>query len=127
MSSLPLWLSIEPEASEVRLLLSEPSAGTALKARLPPVPVDGRALMMLLEALSLWYGLPLHAVLDADAEDVRRHPERWSLLLGDAPERSVRVEWVAVPPCRKHDRFLESMGDFTRGRKLVSFGATGQR
>ena len=82
---------------------------------------------MLLEALSLWYGLPLHAVLDADAEDVRRHPERWSLLLGDAPERAVRVEWVAVPPCRKHDRALEGMGDFVGGRKLVSFAATGQR
>lgn len=127
MSSLPLWLSIEPEGSEVRLLLSEPSAGTALKARHPPQPADGRALMMLLEALSLWYGLPLHAVLDADAEDVRRHPDRWSLLLGDAPERSVRVEWVAVPPCRKHDRFLEGMGDFASGRKLTSFAATGQR
>lgn len=127
MSSLPLWLSIEPQGSEVRLLLSEPSAGTALKARLPPVPADARALMMLLEALSLWYGVPLHAVLDADAADVRRHPERWSLLLGDAPERAVRVEWVAVPQCRKHDRFLESLGDFAHGRKLVSFAATGQR
>ena len=84
-------------------------------------------MMMLLEALSLWYGLPLHAVLDADAEDVRHHPDRWSLLLGDAPERSVRVEWVAVPPCRKHDRFLEGMGDFASGRKLTSFAATGQR
>jgi hypothetical protein len=127
MSSLPLWLSIEPASSEIRLLLSEPSAGTALKARLPPEPADGRALMMLLEALSLWYGLPLHAVLDADAEDVRRRPERWSLLLGDAPERAVRVEWVAVPPCRKHDPALEGMGDFASGRKLVSFAATGQR
>jgi hypothetical protein len=127
MSSLPLWLSIEPTRSEVRLLLSEPSAGTSLKARLPPQPADGRALMLLLEALSLWYGLPLHAVLDADAEDVRRHPERWSLLLGDAPERAVRVDWVAVPRCRKHDRFLESMGDFASGRQLVSFAATGQR
>ena len=83
--------------------------------------------MLLLEALSLWYGLPLHAVLDADAEDVRRHPERWSLLLGDAPERAVRVEWVAVHRCRKHDRFLESMGDFASGRQLVSFAATGHR
>jgi hypothetical protein len=108
-------------------MLSEPSAGTALKARLPPEPADGRALIMLLEAVSLWYGLPLHAVLDADAEDVRRHPERWALLLGDAPERAVRVEWVAVPRPRKHDRFLESMGDFAAGRKLVSFAATGQR
>lgn len=127
MSSLPLWLSIEPRISEIRILLSEPSAGTSLKARLPPEPADGRALMMLLEALSLWYGLPLHAVLDADAEDVRRRPEHWSLLLGDAPERAVRVEWVAVPPCRKHDRFLEGMGAFASGRQLISFAGTGQR
>jgi hypothetical protein len=127
MSSLPLWLSIEPEGSEIRLLLSEPSAGTSLKARLPPEPADGRALMMLLEALSLWYGLPLHAVLDADAGDVRRRPEHWALLLGDAPERAVRVEWVAVPPCRKHDRFLEGMGAFADARQLISFAATGQR
>jgi hypothetical protein len=127
MSLLPLWLSIEPGKSEVRVLLSEPSAGTSLKARLPPEPADPRALMMLLEALSLWYGLPLHAVLDADAEDVRRRPEHWSLLLGDAPDCVVRIEWVAVPHCRKHDRFLESMGPFVQGRKLVSFAATGQR
>jgi len=127
MSMLPLWLSIEPGKSEVRLLLSEPSAGTALKARLPPEPADPRALMMLLEALSLWYGLPLHAVLDADAEDVRRRPDHWSLLLGDAPDYAVRVEWVAVPRCRKHDRFLESLGTFAPGRKLISFAATGQR
>jgi hypothetical protein len=43
-------------------MLSEPSAGTSLKARLPAEPADGRALMLLLESLSLWYGLPLHAV-----------------------------------------------------------------
>ena len=83
--------------------------------------------MMLMEALSLWHGLPLHAVLDADSEDVRRRPDHWSLLLGDAPDCAVRVEWLAVPPCRRHDRFMESMGAFTDGRKLVSFAATGQR
>ena len=127
MSSLPLWLSIEPKDSQIHLLLSEPACGTSLKARLPMEPKDGRALMMLLESLSLWYGLGLHAVLDADAEDVRRHPERWSLLLGDAPQAAVRVEWVAVPARRKHDRFMQSMGDFGSARKLVSFAASGQR
>lgn len=127
MSSLPLWLCIEPAATEVRLLLSEPSAGTSLKARLPTQPADPRALMMLLEALSLWYGLPLHAVLDAAAEDVRKRPEYWSVLLGDAPERAVRVEWAAVSPPRKHDRFLEPMGDFRSARQLLAFTATGQR
>ena len=127
MSSLPLWMSLEPDTREVRLLLSEPSAGTSLKARLPPEPADPRALMMLLEALSLWYGLPLHAVLDADAEAVRQHPDHWSLLLGDAPERAVRVEWVAIKPGRRNDRFMESMGDIAHGRQLISFAATGQR
>jgi hypothetical protein len=83
--------------------------------------------MMLMEALSLWYGLPLHAVLDADAEDVRRRPDRWNLLLGDAPASVVRIEWVAVPVCRKHDKFMESMGRFDSSRRLVSFAATGLR
>jgi hypothetical protein len=74
------------------------------------------------------YGTACHCTLcSMRTPDVRRHPERWSLLLGDAPERAVRVEWVAVPRCRKHDGFLESIGDFASGRQLVSFAATGQR
>lgn len=83
---------------------------------------------MLLEALSAWYRLPLHAVLDADAPDVRHNPERWSLLVDDTPGLDVTVEWVSravVAPSR--DRFLGSMGDFSSARRLLTFGATGQR
>ena len=80
-----------------------------------------------LEAIALWYGRPLRAVIDADAEDVRRHPERWATLLGDAPELAVSIEWAAVPSTKKKDRYLIPMGDFTEARQLVSFAATGQR
>ena len=49
----PLWMSIEPIGPEVRILLTEPSEGTALKARLPCPPASERAVPALLEALQL--------------------------------------------------------------------------
>ena len=124
--SLPLWMSIEPVGSEVRLMLTCPLDGTVMKARLRNAPAHPRAVIALLEAIALWYGHPLRAVIDADAEDVRRHPERWAMLLGDAPELAVAVEWAAVAARRK-DPFLAPMGDFASARRLVSFAATGQR
>ena len=124
--SPPLWMSIEPIGPEVRLMLSTPTQGTTLKARLPSAPSHTRSLVQLLEALSLWYGQPLHAVVDANAQDVRQHPDRWAKLLGDAPDLAVSVEWVSVPGVRK-DRFLGTLGDFSRGRRLVRVAATGQR
>jgi hypothetical protein len=82
----------------------------------------------LLEALSLWHGRPLHAVLDADAEDVRLYPEKWAVSLGDAPELAVRVEWVSVPAVRRiRDRFLGELGEHRSGESLLAFAATGVR
>lgn len=126
--STPILMSIEPRGLETRLMLSVPGERPALRARLSSSPAHPRALITLLESLSLWYGCPLHAVLDADAEDVRRHPEKWGVLLGDAPELAVRVEWVSVPGVRRaRDRFLGKLGDFRTGESLVAFAATGVR
>jgi hypothetical protein len=67
-------------------------------------------------------------VLDADAADVRQYPEKWAVLLGDAPELAVRVEWVSVPAARAtRDRFLGKLGDFRSAESLVAFAATGVR
>lgn len=126
--SSPLWMSIEPRGRETRLMLGVPGSSHVLRARLPSSPVHPRALITLLESLSLWYGARLHAVVDADAEDVRAQPEKWAALLGDAPELAVHVEWVAVPPSRiARDRFLGSLGDFSSGQRLMAFAATGTR
>jgi hypothetical protein len=70
--------------------------------------------------------LPLHAVIHADAAGVHRQPEKWARWLGDPPEAHVRIEWIAVPQTRKHDRFLETMGDFASGRRLLSYTSTGR-
>jgi hypothetical protein len=120
----PLWMSLEPREEEVRLVLSVPVAGTVLKARLCP-PSEPRSVIRLLEALSGWYGRPLHAVLDADGPDVRSHPDRWALALGDAPE-SVRVQWVARPLARRRDGYLSGLGEFSTARRLLNHAATGQ-
>ena len=95
MSSL--WLSIQPMIAETRLMLSQAQFGAALRARLPPLPHQPCGLRMLLEGLAAWYGQPLGAVLDADAEDVLDHPERWSRLLGELDGERVRVEWGRSP------------------------------
>jgi len=124
----PLWMSIEPRLAETRLLLTQAPAGTALRARLPVVPCQPSGLTLLLRGLAAWYGQPLCAVLDADAEDVCRHPGRWARLVGELDGEVVRVEWVARS--RAHgdrDRFLGAVGDFRSARRLLVLAATGQR
>jgi hypothetical protein len=120
-------MSIEPRFKETRLMLMASQSPAALRARLPSSPAHPRALITLLEAISMWLGSPLHAVVDADAEDVRHNPERWSLLLGDAPELAVRIEWVSVPGPAKRDRFVGKLGDFASGARLISFATMGRR
>ena len=128
MSSL--WMSIEPTPVHTRLLLSRACSGIALKALLPPVPAQPKALAQLLEALVAWYNLPLTAVLDADAEDVHRHPERWADWLGDLSSPQISVAWGAPPPranpaTREREHFLANMGDYARAKRLISFCAGG--
>lgn len=123
----PLWMSIDPDHDETRLMLTEARVGAALRARLPPVPRQPRALAQLLEALSAWYGMPLSAVIDAGAEGALHHPQRWAQLLGELAGEQVRVEWVVVPTRAERDRFLGELGDFSAAKRLVTFAATGQR
>jgi hypothetical protein len=121
-------MSIEPELSETRLLLTVPKMGAALRARLPTRPAQPRALLLLLEAIAAWYGEPICAVLDADASDVQQCPQRWAQLLGDLDGERVHVEWVArAAELQKRDRFLGAVGDFGSGKRLITFCATGQK
>jgi hypothetical protein len=120
-NSTPLWVAIEPKPNEIRLELFRPSRGSALRARLPATPAQERALLTLLEALSLWYGRPLHAVLDVAATDVQAHPERWAAMLGDARDEHVVVEWLALPDPSRRDRFLGALGRSRRAERLASF------
>jgi hypothetical protein len=122
-----LWMTIDPDEDETRLMLTEARVGSALRARLPPVPRQPRALAQLLEAISAWYGMQLSAVVHAGAQGALHHPERWAQLLGEIDGESVRIQWVVVPAERQRDRFLGEMGDFASAKRLVTFAATGQK
>lgn len=128
MSSPPLWLALQPGQSHTQMLLSQSGTGTLLKARLSPEPMHPGALAKLLEALADWQGQSLFAVLDADAEEVRRCPERWARMTDEAVKSpAITVEWSApVQGPLWRERFFE-MGDFASTRRLLTRSATGLR
>jgi len=121
-----LWVSIEPGEDETRVMATSARTGAALRARLPPIPSQPQALLLLLQGLSAWFGEPLTAVVAADKEDVLVHPERWAQLLGEIDSEQARIEWVVVPPVER-DRFLGELGDFKSAKRLIVFTATGLR
>src|SRR5262245_60781342 len=61
------WMAIQPGQFGARILAVRPNGHTVLKARLRKSPVHPRALGALLEALSLWEGEKVRAVLVAGA------------------------------------------------------------
>ena len=83
---------------------------------------------MFLEALCVWYGRPLCAVLDADAPDFHRRIAHWADYLEVVGNPNITVEWVSPSSeSPERGRFFEQMGDFRRARRLIGLAATGQR
>jgi hypothetical protein len=81
---------------------------------------------LFLESLVEWYGQPLCAVLDADAEDVRRRPEFWTHCLGGLDDPRFSVEWVTLPARQsRREKFLSEVGPAARAGRLVRFAAAG--
>ncbi len=122
----PIWVAIEPKGDRVQVLVSEAERGTVLKARLP-MPKSKHALRMLLEVLSHWMARPLVAVLDADAEEVAAHPERWAVWLSDVDDLDVTVRWLHPRRLAARDRYFDGQGDFHQGKRLIGFASGGQR
>ena len=120
-----LWMSIEPEYPETRIMLTMGGAGTQMRARLPLLPSRPEALGMFLQAIGLWYGQSFCAVLDADCGEVSKHPERWARLLGDLDDAYVTVQWGSYGGTFQRDPLVGQLGDFRRARRLLTHSATG--
>ncbi len=123
----PLWMSIEPDISGTRIMMTSGGSGTVLRARFPHLPRQPEALGLLLRGIAAWFGQPFCAVLDADAEDVDKHPERWARYLGDLDDAMIQVEWRGYSESFRRDRFTGTVGDFRRARRLITYTATGQK
>lgn len=100
---------------EAKLLLSSPEQGDLLKARLDPRPSHPRALLTMLEGLSLWSGHPLCVALHVDDRSLRGP---CSMLFGDElwPAESALVQFEVVHRGRRRGR-LSGLGEFRALRK----------
>jgi|JI10StandDraft_1071094.scaffolds.fasta_scaffold748246_1 hypothetical protein len=100
--------------SQACLLVTD-EQGDLLKARLELQPRHPRALLTLLEGLSLWSGEPLSVALSADG---LCHPGHGSTLFGDElwPGESPLVRFVVVGPELRRGR-LDGLGDFRTLRR----------
>ena len=100
-------LRVTPPA--VKLLVTAPDWGDLLKTRLPASPEHPRALLTLLEGLSLWHGHPISVALPAE---VCWSGEHSSALFGDGwwPSECPLVEFRAEHRARRGR--LVGLGDF---------------
>ena len=117
-----IWVTIHPQREWTRVLVTEGSEQTLLKARLAPSPWHQQALPTLLEALALWHKRPVHAVLAADAQDGTSVTNLCPDLAAEharTPLYTLEVVAARRPP-RRRDR-LEGLGDFRDLRQLMLF------
>lgn len=111
----PWQCTLRVTQHEAKLLLTDPQQGDLLKARLDRHPRHPRALLTLLEGLSLWSGCRLCVALHVDE---RCQPWPGSTLLGDElwPAESPLVQFDIAHRVRRKAR-LSGLGDFRTVRK----------
>lgn len=116
-----IWIGIATGSTDTRVLVNEGST-TVLKARLSPTPAHPRALQWLLEAVALWQGKPVHAVVCAGepAESGAQLLRDW---FPDFGGPLYAIEWTdhARPPRRRDE--LGGLGDFRDLKQLQLFDA----
>jgi hypothetical protein len=119
-----VWVGISVGASETRILVNH-GATTLMKARLCRIPSHPRALQWLLEAIALWQGQPVRAVLSVghEADECEAALRRdW---FPDFGGPLYTIEWMdrARRPTRRDD--VGGLGDFRDLKQLQLFDALG--
>lgn len=111
----PFRCTLRLTRTNMKLLVTSPEQGDVLKAQFDSCPCHPRALLTLLEGLSLWSGHRLHVALDVEERSLPWHDSR---LFGDAvwPAESALVQYRVVHRDRRQVR-LPGIGDFREIRK----------
>ena len=117
-----LWVAIDSRCDETRVLAMSGPKETVLKARLLATVQHRRALPTLLEALALWQGMPVRAVVVADdpgGSSITRL--KLDCMLGElVTDPLYKLEFVAGHK-RRHRDVLDAMGAFHDLRQLTMF------
>jgi hypothetical protein len=115
---MAIWLGVIPGPERARVLAQAGPDETILKARLRSPPAHPRALTALCEALALWSGEPVRAVLAAGAPGTSCDTTRW--LGSDGLTSNALFELAIVTEARPRRRDqLGGLGDFRDARQLL--------
>ena len=119
-----LWAAIESRCNETRVLAMSGPTETVLKARLSATAQHRLALPSLLEALALWQGMPVRAVIVADAPDgsALARLKLDHMLAAVDGDPLFKLELVPGHK-RRHRDVLDAMGAFHDLRQLALFEA----
>ncbi len=115
----PIWVGIDPRPPSARVLALQGYQESVLKARLLPQPKHPRALATMLEALALWQGVPVRAVLAVGDEEPWCDEGAYHVGFpdfGETPLYSLDVVSRIQRP-RRRDA-IGGMGDFRDVRQL---------
>ena len=117
---MSIWVAIHPRAGRTRVLATQGVKRTLLKAHLATSPAHPRALPTLLEALALWQGEPVRAVLVADGEATSSATSlfRDCFALADGAPL-YRLDVAEHRPVRPREPAIDGMGDFRDLRQLL--------
>jgi hypothetical protein len=116
-----LWVAIDSRTEETRILVTAGPKETVLKARLSSTAQHPRAVPTLLEALAMWHGMPVRAVVvvdDREGSSATRLKLGW--LADFAGEPLYTLKFVDGRK-RRHRDHLEGLGQFHDLRQLTMF------
>ena len=118
-----LWIGIDPQERETRILVMAGPERALLKAKLDSVPSSRAALPSLLEALALWQGQRARAALVVDGPDGSARARFASDCFGVLQSPLYTLEYTPAlrPPTRRDG--LRGMGRFEDLRQLLLFEA----
>jgi len=120
--SASIWAGISTGSPQTRVLVND-GAVTVLKARLSSTPAHPRALQWLLEAVALWQGKQVRAVLcvgEWDDESGARFYRDW---FPDFGGPLYEIEWTDRERPHKRTDELGGFGDFRDLKQLQLFDA----
>ena len=120
-------MSIEPEFPETKIMMTMAGVGTLMRARFPVALENPEALQLFLRGIAAWFGEPFCVVLDADSEEVYKHPERWARMLGDLDDAFITVQWSGYSSSCRKDPLKGTVGDFRKAKRLLTHAAVGQK
>ncbi len=119
-----VWVAIHPSCDVTRVLATAGPDETLLKARLCATAQHPRAVPTLLEALALWEGSPIRAVVAVDGPG---DSSASSLSLDSFADFTggplYQLEFVPWVRARRMRDLLRGMGDFRDLRQLLLFEA----